>query len=99
MARDGGYPDPVNPTYEATGAMYDKVASRLLRDLSSEGRDPSLGFVFLCTNNENAVRRAVAEAEDRELLGKNNDNGRGETKLNFAQVYGMAEQISLPLGM
>ena len=84
-----GYPDPVNPTYESTGSMYDGVCELLLRDLSTTS---SLGFLVVATHNEASVLRAVGKAEQLGLLED------GQARLAFAQIYGMAEQISLPLG-
>ena len=33
MAGERGYDDPVNPTYEATGEMYDRVIGHLLTEM------------------------------------------------------------------
>ncbi len=93
MAQQGNYSDPVNPTYEATGAMYNRVVSTLMKDLSAD--DPALGFVVVATHNEDSVRKAVGKAQEVGLLDEKNEGG----KLAFAQIFGMAEQISLPLGM
>ena len=81
MAKENGYPDPVNDTYEATGEMYQKVVSYLIsRDFS---------YVVVATHNEQAVEKVVEKA--RKVDEK-------DVEIVFAQIYGMGEQITMPLG-
>ena len=83
LAAKHGYPDPVNPTYEATGRVYDGVIQHLLES------NPE-GYLVIATHNEAAVRTAA---------GRIPEGVRVSGKVVFGQIYGMAEQISVPLGI
>ena len=85
LAKLGNYPDPVNDTYEATGEMYRKVVSFLM------DKDNDV-YVVVATHNEKAVQAIVAQ-----LMHKQKLESRSK-EMVFAQIYGMGEQITMPLG-
>ena len=82
LAQSQGYPDPVNDTYQATGEMYQKVIGFLL--------ERSNGYTVIATHNEDAVGKIAQKL-------RNNEEKR-QGKFVFAQIYGMGEQITMPLG-
>ena len=82
LAQSQGYPDPVNDTYQATGEMYQKVIEFLL--------ERSNGYTVIATHNEDAVGKIAQKLR--------NDEKERQGKFVFAQIYGMGEQITMPLG-
>ena len=86
LAKMQNYSDPVNDTYEDTGKMYGKVISYLLQKAKTDDL-----YMVIATHNETAVQNAVSElANTSDTIGFN--------KVVFAQIYGMGEQITMPLG-
>ena len=86
LAKMQNYSDPVNDTYIITGKMYGKVISYLLQKAKSDDL-----YMVIATHNETAVQNAVSElANTSDTIGFN--------KVVFAQIYGMGEQITMPLG-
>lgn len=78
-----GLPDPVNDTYEDTGLMYDSVVDFMLRSNDA--------YLVIATHNESSARRAADAVRE---IGIGNISNR----VVFGQIYGMAEQITMPLG-
>lgn len=87
LARAQAKPDPVNDNYEATGEMYGKVINFLMEKANQENI-----YVVVATHNEKSVFEAAERLKALE--------GRKKLKGNFvfAQIYGMGEQITMPLG-
>ena len=55
MAAEQGYEDPINPTYESTGEMYNRVIDHMIDYVcSNDGKEG--GHVVIATHNE--VNRA-----------------------------------------
>ncbi|XP_045595464.2 hydroxyproline dehydrogenase isoform X1 [Procambarus clarkii] len=81
------YPDPVNDTYEDTSIVYDSMVEVMLQEVV---KNPDTRAVVIATHNEASVQQAVARIEllDIEFRAGN---------VVFGQVYGMAENISVPL--
>lgn len=75
-------------SYEATGINYCRVLDQVL-DYVVKNRNRRSFFV-IATHNESAIHHAV---EKLRQLGVQPD----EDDIAFAQIYGMAEQISIPL--
>ncbi len=84
--------------------MYDRVCEWLLRSASpSTSSSPSsssstLGFLVVATHNESSVRRAAELAGELGLLPPPPRAPGSAVVVSFAQIYGMSDQISLPLG-
>lgn len=56
-----GYPDPVNPSYEATSDMYHRTLTECLRrikDLKDKGQANRIG-IMVASHNEDTVRFAI----------------------------------------
>ena len=86
LAAKMNYPDPVNDTYEDTGKMYDSVISHLLQKALTDDM-----YLVIASHNEKSVQNAVSQlANAVDTIGYN--------KVVFAQIYGMGEQITMPLG-
>ncbi|XP_047098523.1 hydroxyproline dehydrogenase-like [Schistocerca piceifrons] len=75
-------------SYEATGINYCKVMDQALDYVVENRKRPS--FLVVATHNESAIHHAV---EKLGQLGMRPD----QEDIAFAQIYGMAEQISVPL--
>jgi len=87
MASVKGYTDPVNDNYEATGKMYDRVALYMMEHIQRVGDRCN---IVLGTHNEASVLTATARLTQLDI---NPQSGR----VVFGQIYGMADQISVPL--
>ncbi len=74
----------MNPTYEATGEMYDRVINMYLDKIEDDTSGRNY-FLVIATHNEESVRAAVQRLSHQQQVA-------------FAQIYGMADQISMPLG-
>merc|ERR1712106_691934 len=87
LAKMKGYEDPVNDTYEATGEMYNQVVDYLLNHISTVGDRCNI----VCGTHNEAGAIHVAKT----LVDLGIDPGSGQVV--FGQIYGMADQISVPL--
>ena len=52
-----GYIDPINPSYEATTAMYEKVVTEVMRQITQRERGKIA--VMIASHNEDSVRFTV----------------------------------------
>jgi len=89
-----GYKDPINPDYEATSAMYHSVLDECLRRikaLKDAGEDPQRVGIMVASHNADTVRYGVKRMEELGLDPQ-------ERVLCFAQLLGMCDQITFPLG-
>jgi len=89
-----GYKDPINPDYEATTAMYHKVLDECLtriHALKEAGEDPQRIGIMVASHNENTVKYGVQRMAELNLDPQ-------ERVLCFAQLLGMCDQITFPLG-
>lgn len=89
LAKKNGYPNPVNDSYQETGKMYNKVVQYLYhRSFDSSSRPM---YIVIATHNEDAVTAAV------DMMQRSKGQSTSSSFV-FGQIYGMAEQISMPLG-
>jgi len=89
-----GYKDPINPTYEATSAMYHSVLDECLTRIKAfkdAGDDPQKIGIMVASHNADTVRYGVKKMAELELDPQ-------ERVLCFAQLLGMCDQITFPLG-
>jgi len=89
-----GYKDPINPTYEATSEMYHKVLDECLtriQALKLSGQDSQKIGIMVASHNEDTVKYAVKRMKQLDLDPQ-------ERVLCFAQLLGMCDQITFPLG-
>merc|ERR1719447_2466300 len=89
-----GYKDPINPDYPATSAMYHKVLDECLtriHALKVAGEDPQRIGIMVASHIEDTVRYGVGRMAELGLDPQ-------ERVLCFAQLLGMCDQITFPLG-
>ncbi|XP_077016528.1 proline dehydrogenase 1, mitochondrial isoform X2 [Tamandua tetradactyla] len=86
-AAELGYEDPINPTYEATSAMYHRCLNYVLEELKHNPR----AVVMVASHNEDTVRFTLSRMEELGLHP-------AERQVYFGQLLGMCDQISFPLG-
>jgi len=87
LAKLKGYEDPVNETYEATGEMYNRVVEYLAKHIAAVGDRCNI----VCgTHNEAGAIHAAATLSKVGIAP-------GSGQVVFGQIYGMADQISVPL--
>ncbi|XP_049553722.1 proline dehydrogenase 1, mitochondrial isoform X1 [Orcinus orca] len=82
-----GYEDPINPTYEATNAMYHRCLNYVLEELKHNAR----AAVMVASHNEDTVRFTLCRMEELGLHP-------ADCQVYFGQLLGMCDQISFPLG-
>jgi len=89
-----GYKDPINQDYEATSAMYHAVLDECLtriKALKDAGDDPQKIGIMVASHNADTVRYGVKRMAELGLDPM-------ERVLCFAQLLGMCDQITFPLG-
>jgi proline dehydrogenase len=86
LATQKGYEDPIHPTKEDTTNSYYSVMKMALEAVTEGYAHFKIG-----THNPNSVREALKCMEE---LGIAADSGR----VSFAQLYGMGNHITYPLG-
>ncbi|XP_036997106.2 proline dehydrogenase 1, mitochondrial isoform X2 [Artibeus jamaicensis] len=86
-AAEIGYEDPINPTYEATNAMYHRCLSYVLEELKHNAK----AKVMVASHNEDTVRFTLRRMEELGLHP-------ADCQVYFGQLLGMCDQISFPLG-
>ncbi|KAM5312527.1 proline dehydrogenase 1, mitochondrial [Glossophaga mutica] len=86
-AAEIGYEDPINPTYEATNAMYHRCLNYVLEELKHNAK----AKVMVASHNEDTVRFTLRRMEELGLHP-------ADCQVYFGQLLGMCDQISFPLG-
>ncbi|XP_072048032.1 hydroxyproline dehydrogenase-like [Amphiura filiformis] len=81
--------DPINPSWEATNDMYDKVTNYLLEYLHEHGA--SKCNVIIASHNEESVLKATQRMKDLGIPVTS-------TAAVFGQIYGMCDHVSYILG-
>ncbi|XP_052233706.1 proline dehydrogenase 1, mitochondrial-like isoform X2 [Dreissena polymorpha] len=84
-----GYEDPINPTFEATTAMYHKVLRKVMRTIQT--REKGRVAVMVASHNEDTVKYTVELMKE---YGVHPD----DKVICFGQLLGMCDQVSFPLG-
>ncbi|CAM6031333.1 unnamed protein product, partial [Sphagnum compactum] len=90
-ARQIGYEDPINPSYEATSDMYHKNLKYFMQKIIETGIENKKIAIMVATHNEDTVRFTVNKMKE---LGIKRD----DKVICFGQLYGMCDQISFLLG-
>lgn len=71
-----GYPDPINPTYEATTESYHKTLMECLRRMKQykdKGEDPKKIGIMVASHNEDTVRFAIEKYVEQYIFSTSND--------------------------
>ncbi|XP_067910977.1 proline dehydrogenase 1, mitochondrial-like [Heterodontus francisci] len=86
-AKEIGYEDPINKTYEDTNAMYHRCLDYILDEIKVNRK----ANVMVASHNEQTIAYTLHRMHDLGLhpLAK---------KVYFGQLLGMSDQISFPLG-
>ncbi|KAI8033543.1 proline dehydrogenase 1, mitochondrial isoform X1 [Drosophila gunungcola] len=93
-AKSLGYPDPVNPTFEATTDMYHKTLAeclrriKLMKDCDDDAR--KIG-IMVASHNEDTVRFAIQQMKEIGISPE-------DKVICFGQLLGMCDYITFPLG-
>ncbi|XP_060137566.1 hydroxyproline dehydrogenase isoform X2 [Zootoca vivipara] len=88
LAKEKGYPDPVQPSWEATNESYQRCLDFGLDQVSrARGRFE----MIVATHNEASVMHTVQRMAEMGI-----DKGAGP--VSFGQLLGMCDQVSLALG-
>ncbi|XP_077663020.1 LOW QUALITY PROTEIN: hydroxyproline dehydrogenase, partial [Eretmochelys imbricata] len=88
LARSGGYPDPLHPTWEATNHSYERCLDLLLELVARDGQRCQL---IVASHNEASVSHTVHRSVG---WGIAKDGGA----VCFGQLLGMCDHVSLALG-
>ncbi|XP_015608747.1 proline dehydrogenase 1, mitochondrial isoform X2 [Cephus cinctus] len=89
-----GYPDPTNPTFEATTECYHKTLMECLRRMKQykdKGEDPKKIGIMVASHNENTVRFAIEKMKEIGISPE-------DKVICFGQLFGMCDYITFPLG-
>uniref|UniRef100_A0A1B6ML78 Proline dehydrogenase n=1 Tax=Graphocephala atropunctata TaxID=36148 RepID=A0A1B6ML78_9HEMI len=89
-----GYPDPTNPTYEATSDMYHRTFTECLgriKALKDKGEPPQKIAIMVASHNEDTVRFAIEKMKE---IGVSPE----DKVICFGQLLGMCDYITFPLG-
>ncbi|KAH8420011.1 hypothetical protein KR009_004798 [Drosophila setifemur] len=89
-----GYPDPVNPTFDATTDMYHKTLSECLRRIKlmkDGGEDARKIGIMVASHNEDTVRFAIQHMKEIGISPE-------DKVICFGQLLGMCDYITFPLG-
>jgi proline dehydrogenase len=87
------YPDPINPSFDATTEMLNKClieAIQRMGELKRSGKEKKVG-VMVASHNEDTIRFAL------NMMKKYNIEPEDKV-LCFGQLLGMCDQISFPMG-
>ncbi|XP_072273375.1 hydroxyproline dehydrogenase [Pyxicephalus adspersus] len=88
LAKIKGYPDPIQPDWEATNRSYNGCLDKLLDLIGQQGPRYNL---IVASHNEESVLHAVRRMTD---LGIDKPSGA----ICFGQLLGMCDHVSLTLG-
>ncbi|KAL5275540.1 PRODH family protein [Megaselia abdita] len=88
------YPDPTNPSFEATTEMYHKTLTECLRRikiLKDCGEDAKKIGIMVASHNEDTVRFAIEKMKEIGISPE-------DKVICFGQLLGMCDYITFPLG-
>uniref|UniRef100_UPI00398F7CB5 proline dehydrogenase 1, mitochondrial-like isoform X2 n=1 Tax=Pristiophorus japonicus TaxID=55135 RepID=UPI00398F7CB5 len=86
-AKEIGYEDPINKTYEDTNVMYHRCLDYILDEIKVNMK----ANVMVASHNERTVSYAMQRMHELGLHPSSK-------KIYFGQLLGMSDQISFPLG-
>uniref|UniRef100_A0A1A9Z1Q4 Proline dehydrogenase n=1 Tax=Glossina pallidipes TaxID=7398 RepID=A0A1A9Z1Q4_GLOPL len=89
-----GYPDPINPNFDATTESYHKTLTECLRRikiLKDCGEDAKKIGIMVASHNEDTVRYAIQKMKEIGISPE-------DKVICFGQLLGMCDYITFPLG-
>ena len=87
-ALEFGYPSPIHNNIQETNNCYNNAVDYLLREMKYDS-----GLEFMCaTHNQESIEFAIERFHRLGLDGTHNH------RLSFAQLYGMSDDLTMPLG-
>ncbi|XP_023288283.1 proline dehydrogenase 1, mitochondrial [Orussus abietinus] len=89
-----GYPDPTNPTFEATTESFHKTlmeCMRRMKQYKDKGEDPKKIGIMVASHNENTVRFAIEKMKEIGISPE-------DKVICFGQLLGMCDYLTFPLG-
>uniref|UniRef100_A0A2P2I5C5 Proline dehydrogenase n=1 Tax=Hirondellea gigas TaxID=1518452 RepID=A0A2P2I5C5_9CRUS len=89
LAKQNGQLDPVQPTYDATNRNYDGIAEE---QIMAVHKNPDRRLILLASHNEDTVKKALGKLSSLPNLPPTHGH-----HLCFAQIYGMGDNITMPL--
>ncbi|GFO02458.1 proline dehydrogenase 1, mitochondrial [Plakobranchus ocellatus] len=109
-AKQGGYPDPVNPDYETTSRSYDSCLNLLLNEAAltaseqHELQDGEASSKAKASGKPGGIRFIIASHNEDSVLYalqrmKDLRIPKDCGTVFFGQLYGMADHVSFVLGM
>eukprot|EP00096_Caligus_rogercresseyi_P008387 TRINITY_DN270_c0_g1_i1.p1 TRINITY_DN270_c0_g1~~TRINITY_DN270_c0_g1_i1.p1 ORF type:complete len:323 (-),score=69.86 TRINITY_DN270_c0_g1_i1:415-1383(-) len=94
-AAEVGYDDPINPSYEATSAMYHQCLEECMARMAVNKQNSTTDFsrigIMVASHNADTVRFAINKMKELEINPE-------DRLICFGQLYGMCDQLSFPLG-
>nr|ADC67082.1 proline dehydrogenase isoform 2 [Leptinotarsa decemlineata] len=88
-----GYPDPTNPSFEATSEMYHNTLTECLRRVKAfkeKGEDKKIA-IMVASHNEDTVRFAIEKMKEFGIEPS-------DKVICFGQLLAMCDYITFPLG-
>lgn len=86
-AEELGYPDPIQPDYEATGRCYHRVMDVGLEFIHSHGTVN----LMIASHNIDSIKYATSRMDSLNIP-------RNSGEVFFGQLLGMCDQVTFPLG-
>lgn len=86
-AQELGYPDPIQPDYEATGRCYHRVMDVGLEFIHSHGTVN----LMIASHNIDSIKYAISRMDSLNIP-------RNSGEVFFGQLLGMCDQVTFPLG-
>ncbi|KAH0551816.1 proline dehydrogenase 1, mitochondrial [Cotesia glomerata] len=89
-----GYPDPTNPTYQATTESYHRTLMECLKKMKQykdQGIDPKRLAIMVASHNEDTVRFAIEKMKEIGISPE-------DKVICFGQLLGMCDYVTFPLG-
>jgi len=83
------YEDPINPTFNATTAMYEKVLCEVMEQIKI--RPKGKIAVMIASHNEDTVRYTIEKMKQQGIHAN-------DRVICFGQLLGMCDHVSFPLG-
>lgn len=85
------YPSPIHSSIEDTHNCYKEVLDYLMQHMATDGIGKATSEVMCATHNQDSIEYAIDMMDKLDLSKSIRD------KIYFAQLYGMSDDITIPL--